>query len=73
MGWLVMNNSATNNFGTLNIARLIEEAEAQLIGEQQNSCSSCGNCKSERSHFSERCGGRDVRNAARRELISSNA
>jgi hypothetical protein len=68
-----MNNSTTNNFGTLNIARLIEEAEAQLIGEHNNACSSCGNCKSERSHFSGRCADRGVKTSARRELTSANA
>ncbi|CAN5686192.1 hypothetical protein BH09PLA1_BH09PLA1_14500 [soil metagenome] len=42
MGWDVVNTST----GTLNIARLIEEAEAQLLGEEPKSCGDhCGKCK----------------------------
>lgn len=47
MGWLVMNNS---NTGTLNISRLIQEAEALLLGEkrtQTKSCTNCGDCKAQ--------------------------
>ena len=42
-----MNN--TNKTGTLNINRLIEEAEALLLGEhptQPTSCTDCNGCQS---------------------------
>lgn len=67
MGWHVMNNSN----GTLNIARLIEEAEAQLMAEHNSSCRNCGNCKGERSHFSGQCKQRDTKHVTHRPLVTT--
>jgi hypothetical protein len=73
MGWHVMNTTTTN--GTLNIARLIEEAEAQLMGERASSCSSCGNCtgKDESAPHFARCAERagHTKHTARRSLAAA--
>ena len=58
--------------GTLNIARLIEEAEAQLIGESNGeSCTSCGNCKGGNANDTARCSDRDTRTSTRHLLMTA--
>jgi hypothetical protein len=59
-----MNNATT---GTLNFARLIEEAEALLLGEQAKSCTKCGNCDS------EKCSSNKTERAIRKPMVSATA
>ena len=62
-----MNNS---NTGTLNFSRLIEEAEALLLGEQltqSKSCSNCGDCKS------QGCIDKKIKHVIRRPLATAAA
>ena len=63
MGWLVMNHN--NSSGTLNINRLIEEAEALLLGERPQSCTNCGDCKS------DNCIDKRIKHAIRRPLATA--
>ncbi len=63
-----MNNS---NTGTLNFSRLIEEAEALLLGEQSTqSNSSCSNCGNSKSHG---CNDKKIKHVIRRPLATAAA
>ncbi|MBC8105537.1 MAG: hypothetical protein H7Z14_03015 [Anaerolineae bacterium] len=60
-----------NSNGTLNISRLIEEAEALLMGETKQ-CSNCGNCKNGKP-TNEHCANRaNAKSEVRRPVLSSN-
>lgn len=66
--------NTTTKTGSLNFARLIEEAEALLIGEATAGCSNCGNCSGGKSTHTDRCADRtNAKLTAHRPLATAQA